>query len=268
MKDGYWVVRTYQAGRVGEKTKFWVPGKRPDKRLSKKAKAKLRKQEQNEYSSIKQAARILNENYTAKDTLLGLDYSEKGMEKLEKWIVSQGIDLQQLDDAQKLYVYWQAADHELNNCLRRAKRNAKKLGVEIKAFYVTSDLDPYTGETVRVHHHLVINPEAKQAFIDAWKEMGGVDYEALYGYQEDRTQLAVYLLKQVRHVPNIKKFKTTRNLTRPEPKDRIVLSDAELRVPRHAKLVYRNEFTRSGQPQYIRYVLPAWKEDPPDGSAE
>lgn len=268
MKEGYWVVRTYQAGRVGEKTKFWVPGKRPDKRLSKKAKAKLRKQEQNEYSSIKQAARILNENYTASDILLGLDYSPKGMKKLEKWITAQGTDLHQLDEAQMLCALWEAADHELGNCLRRAKRNAKKLGVEIKAFYVTSDLDPYTGETVRVHHHLVINPEAVQAFVDAWKEMGSVDYENLYGVQEDRTQLAEYLLKQVRHVPNIKKFKTTRNLKRPEPKDRIVLSDAELRVPRHAKLVYRNEFSHTGQSQYIRYILPSWEPKGPPEQAQ
>lgn len=263
MKEGYWVVRTYKAGCVGEKTKFWVPGKRPEKRLSKKAKAKLRKQEQNEYSAIKQAARILNENYTPKDILLGLDYNAKGMKKLEKWIAAQEIDMKDLDDAQRLSILWTAADHELNNCLRRAKRNAKKLGIEIKAFYVTSDLDPYTRETVRVHHHLVINREAVQPFADAWKDLGGVDYENLYGGQEDRTPLAEYLLKQVRHVPNIKKFKTTRNMKRPEPKDRIVMSDAELRVPRHAKLVYRNEFTRSGQPQYIRYILPDWKNGDP-----
>ena len=29
--NGYWVVRTYEAGAVGEKTKFWVPGERPSK---------------------------------------------------------------------------------------------------------------------------------------------------------------------------------------------------------------------------------------------
>ena len=27
--DGYWIVRTYEAGNVGEKTKFFVPGARP-----------------------------------------------------------------------------------------------------------------------------------------------------------------------------------------------------------------------------------------------
>ena len=27
--EGYWIVRTYEAGNVGEKTKFFVPGARP-----------------------------------------------------------------------------------------------------------------------------------------------------------------------------------------------------------------------------------------------
>ena len=265
MKEGHWVIRTHQAGAVGEKTKFWVPGKRPGGKSRKNEKAQIRKQEQNEYSSLKQAARILNANFTKRDVLLGLDYSGKGMEKLEKWIAKKGIILEELDEAERLQIYWDAADHELTNCLRRAKAQAKKLGVELKAFYITSDMDPRTGETVRVHHHLVINREAVPAFEQAWKNLGSVDWETLWSYQEDRFDLAEYLLKQVRRIPDAKKYKTTRNLIRVKPKDRIVLSDAELRVPRHAKLVYRQEFSKPGQPQYIRYVLPNWCEaDPPD----
>ena len=268
MKEGYWVVRTYRAGCVGEKTKFWVPGKRPGGKTRKNEKAHIRKQEQNEYSSVKQAARILNANFTKKDVLLGLDYSEEGMKKLHKWIGKQGIDMDQLDDAQKLQTLWDAADHEITNCLRRAKRNAQKLGVELKAFYITSDMDPRTGETVRVHHHLVINREAVPAFEEAWKNLGSVDWETLWSDQEDRTDIAAYLLKQVRRIPDAKKYKTTRNLIRVKPKDRVVLSDAELRVPRYAKLMYRQEFTKPGQPQYIRYVVPSWSEDPPEDEEE
>ena len=260
MKEGYWVIRTYKAGLIGEKTKFWVPGKRPEKKLGRKAKAALRKQEQNEYASIKQAARILNENFSSKDVLLGLDYSDKGMKKLYRWLEKQGICLEQLDDAGRMCALWEAADHELGNCLRRAKRSAEKLGAQIKAFYITSDLDSYTGETVRVHHHLVVSGESVEAFREAWKSMGGVDYEYLTANQVDRTELAEYLLKQVRHVPNAKKFKTTRNLVRPQAKDQIVLTDAELRVPRHAKLLFRREF-RTGQPQYIRYAMQNWKNE-------
>ena len=42
--NGYWVVRTYEAGAVGEKTKFWVPGERPSK-SGRREKQELRKQQ-------------------------------------------------------------------------------------------------------------------------------------------------------------------------------------------------------------------------------
>jgi hypothetical protein len=29
MTEGYWVIRTYTAGAVGEKIKYWVPGEKP-----------------------------------------------------------------------------------------------------------------------------------------------------------------------------------------------------------------------------------------------
>ena len=58
MAEGYWVVRTYEAGNVGEKTKFWVPGRCPEK-STRREKAELRKQEQNEHSAEKQLAGLL-----------------------------------------------------------------------------------------------------------------------------------------------------------------------------------------------------------------
>lgn len=259
-KDGYWVVRTYKAGSVGEKTKFWVPGKRPDKRLSRKQKALIKKQAQNEYSAVKRLARDLHENYSSEDIFLGLDYSEIGMRKLEKWAQKLGIDFNSLTEEEKKDVLWEAADHELNNCLRRAHNRAKKCGVEIKAVLSTSDqkfdkkLQEYI--PVRVHHHLVINSAALDCFKKAWGEMGNVDVTYLWSWQDDRTELANYIIGQVRRIPDVKKYRCTRNVVHPEPKDRIVSSDAELQVPRGGKLLFRREFSKSGQPQYIRYVLP------------
>ena len=266
-KEGYWMIRTYEAGTVGEKTKYWVPGTRPNGKLRKKDRDAIRKAAQNEYSAVKSLARLMNANFgksSPRSLVFGLDYGEAGMKKLHKWIEKQGIDLQSLDEAQKLNALWQAADHELGCCLRRVKR---RLGKEIplKAVYITSDMDGKTGETERVHHHLVINAEAKDAFIDAWNKLGGVDWERMWDNQEDRTPLAEYFIKQVRHVPDAKKYRSTRNLIRPVPKDREVLSDAELRVPQGGRLLFRREFTKPGQPQYIRYVLPPKSYIPPDG---
>ena len=257
-KDGYWVIRTYKAGAVGEKTKFWVPGKRPDKNISRRQRDAIRKREQNEYSAVKRLARILNMYFSTGDLLLGIDYADKGLQKLEKQLKAKGIDVDQMDEAQKMEAMFLAADHELTNCLRRAARRAKKDGVILKAALTTSDMDGETGETVRVHHHLVINREAKEYFVEAWGKLGGVTWDPMWGNQEDRTDIAAYMLRQVRHVPDAKKFRTTRNLKPPVPKDRIVNSDAELQVPRGGKLLFRREFSRSEQPQYIRYVLPKY----------
>lgn len=70
--------------------------------------------------------------------------------------------------------------------------------------------------------------------------------------------IAEYLIAQVRGTLNAKKFVSSRNLIRPQPKDRIAVSDAEIRVPRNCKLIQRAEYKR-GAPQYIRYILPEKK---------
>lgn len=270
-KEGYWKIRTYEAGTVGEKTKFWVPGSRPNGKMKKAERDALRKAMQNEHSAVKQLARLMNANFgktSPKSLVLGLDYGEKGMKKLMRWIVKQGIDLSAMDEAERLNILWTAADHELWNCLRRAKRRCEKQGVALKAVYITSDMDGDTGETERVHHHLVINAEAKDAFVEAWKDLGGVDWERMWDNQDDRTPLAEYFIKQVRHVPDAKKYRSTRNLIRPVGVDHYALSDAELRVPQGGRLLYRREFTKPGQSQYIRYVLPPKNYIPPDGGDE
>ena len=85
--------------------------------------------------------------------------------------------------------------------------------------------------------------------------MGGVAWTVLWNDQEDRTPIAEYIIRQVRRIPDAKKYRSTRNLLRPQPKDRIALSEAELRVPTGGKLLFRQEF-KPGRPQYIRYTLP------------
>lgn len=261
MQEGYWVTRTYQSGAVGEKTKFFIPGARPTGRVSRRAKDAMRKQEQNEYSSQKALARIMNENFQAGDLLLGLDYSEKGMEKIMAWARKKELQVDSLDEAEKRDAIYQAADHELDNVLRRAKNKMKKQGLDLMAVYCTSDMDGETGKAVRVHHHLMVKADAKEAFVAAWEEcgLGHVSWSPLWENQKDRTPIAEYWIKQIRKFPNAKKYRHTQNIVVPKPKDRIALSDAELRAPKGAKLLYRQEY-RPGCPQYIRYELPQDKQ--------
>jgi len=257
MAEGYWVIRTYKAGRVGEKTKFWVPGKKPT-RSGRRERAELRKQLQNEYSAQKTLARRLNANFHQGDLLLGLDYSPEGMARLEAWAVSQGLDPHSKEEAERIEAIRQAAEHALRLVLRRVKSAMSKQGLALRYVAITSDMDGDTGESVRVHHHLVVSKEAKDAFVSKWEGWGGVDWSPLSN-QEDYTPVAEYFIRQVRRMPDAKKYIPSRNLIRPQPQDRIAMSDAELRAPKGAKLLFRNEF-KPGRPQYIRYALPKFSD--------
>lgn len=257
MKEGYWVIRTYESGdRVGEKTKFWIPGTRPSSAKGRRAeRAEIKKQEQNEHSAVKTLARLFNANIKSGDIILGLDYSPKGMKRLTSYCAKRGIDIDCVSEAERMAAIREAAEHELELCWRRVKRILASEGIEFKCYgAITSDMDGSTGESVRVHHHLVINRESKDAFVNKWAAMGSVDFEVIKP-QDDYTPIAEYFIRQVRKIPNAKKYITTRNIIRPVPRDRVAQSDAEIRIPKGAKILYRAEF-KPNCPQYIRYTLP------------
>ncbi len=267
MKDGYWIVRTYESGIIGEKTKFWIQGARPKGKSKKKEKSDIRKQEQNEYSAVKALARLLHANFQQGDLLLGLDYSEAGLKKLEAYARKNEPAFDSLSDDGRRDTIWQAAKHEASLCLRRVNRELQKAGKEsVKSITVTSDMDGDTGELVRIHHHLVVPAGCEDVFRTKWAKLGGVAWEPI-SKQADYTPIAEYLLRQVRRIPDANKYATSRNLVRPQPKDRVVVTDAELRVPKGGKLLHRQEFRvhngRDGevyaQPQYIRYIIPEHK---------
>lgn len=248
MKDGYWVIRTYKAGNVGEKIKFWIPNARPSK-SSRKIKSDLKKIKQNEASAVKRLARVINANFSHGDILLGLDYSPEGYERV---CARAGVSPDDTEP-ESLEAIYMAADQELTNALRRVKRELEKTGIELRYVAVTSDLNGKTGECVRVHHHLIINAEALHAFMAKWN-LGSVSYSTLRR-QADYTDIAVYLIKQVRYLPDAKKYKSSRNLVRVVPVDRVAKNGSQLRAPKNAVLVHAGEY-KPGYPQYIRYILP------------
>lgn len=248
-KEGYWVIRTYQAGSVGEKSKFWVMGSR-DRRNRRREKDAAKKAEENEAAAGKRLARIINANFGAGDILLGLDYADFGMAAVER----------RAGDPADPDAIRTAADVEMKNYLRRVKRELAKQGLPLRAVAITSDMSGETGEAVRVHHHLIVSASALDACIDHW-HWGGVAWEVIRD-QGDYLAIAQYFLRQVRRIGQEKKYFRTRNLAVPAPTDRIAPSAAELTVPRGGKLLHRTEYKR-GQPQYIRYLLPPERVRPP-----
>ena len=250
-KEGYWVIRTYVAGMVGEKIKYWVEGEKPTKSL-RRLKSDIKKVQQNEACATKNVARLLNANFTEEDYLLGLDYSEEALNRLLRRIENQGADLSAMTEEEYLLAVREEAERELNNWIKRCK-NAMTKGMVFKYTAITSDMDGETGKTVRVHHHIVISQNMKDICLSKWNN-GTVHHENIWN-EPDHLALADYLIKQVRHVPDAKKYKPSRNLVRPIPKDKIAIGGAELRVPKHCALLFRGEY-KPGMPQYIRYMLP------------
>lgn len=259
MQEGYWVIRTIKAGQVGEKTKFWVPGKRPEK-SGRRTRSEIKKQEQNDYACVKTLARLINANFHPGDLLMGLDYNADGYRKVLERAEKMDAD-GTADEVQKMECIRLAAEAELRNALKRVKRELQKEGKELPYIAITSDMDGGTGESVRVHHHLLVPKWAKKIFLDKWEKfgMGGVSWTPLRE-QEDYLPIAEYFMNQVRRVPDAKKYIPSRNLIRPVPKDRIAISDAELLPPRGGKLLFRAAY-KPGQPQYIRYILPVKRRE-------
>ena len=239
MSEGYWVIRTYTAGNIGEKIKYWVSGSKPV-RSKRKIKADINRLEKNDKQSEKNLARILNTNFGKQGGMLvGLDYSDTAYEK----IFSGCKDEKEIIETAK---------HQVSLCLRRVQREAKKKGVNVKAVVVTADLDGQTKKSVRVHHHIIVNKEAAELFSSKWKHGSSVDYEYLYSDQKDRTALAHYLMEQISHIPGGKAYITTKNLEKVKCVDRIAKNGSEISLPRNSELLYRSAHAK-GLSQYLRY---------------
>lgn len=258
MKDGYWAMRKYRAGRIGETVKYWVPGRKPT-RSERRLKSDLRKLAANGRSAEKTVARLIHENFLpGKDMLVGLDYSPEGCEK--KFGPAPDGDR----GPEERDCVWAAARHQMELCIRRTARRCRQQGIPFRYIAFTSDMDGETGEAVRVHHHLIVNAEAVEVVRAAWR-LGGVNWETLWG--DDQSDLAAYLVRQVRQMQNAAKYIPSRNLRKPKPKDRIAVNGSEVRLPKGAQLLYRAPY-RPGQAQYIRYLLPEEKRSSPQESCQ
>lgn len=233
---GYWAIRTYTAGAVGEKIKYWVPGEKPT-RSQRKLKSDIKQAQRNEANAVRGVARLIHANFTQEDYFVTVSYSDEALARMS-------------GDGEALY---EAAEHQLRLWLKRARRVCRAAGVEMRYIAITADRDGKTGEAVRVHHHVIVNAEAAELLVSKWSA-GGTNREHLYA-QADQTPLAEYMMAQVPKRENAKRYMPSRNLTIPQPKDRAALSGAELQVPRGGQLLMRSMWM-PGMPQYIRYIVP------------
>lgn len=260
IEKGYWAIVTYEAGLIGEKVKYWIPGEVPP-RSERKKKADLRKVRQNENNGCRRVAREINANFPSRHGFcIELTYSDKGIQ-----IVCPDQPYN-IGNPEQWDPVWLAAHHQLQLYIRRCARACKKAGVEFRYLAFTSDMR-FDGKLqmhvhTRVHHHLIVNPEAAEICMKQWK-LGLCGKERLHS-EPDHTDLAKYLMDQVRRVEGKKKYIPSRNLKKQkETPPRIAPSSREVQPPKNAVLLYRAPY-ELGRPQYIRYILPGASEDPED----
>ena len=257
MADGYWAIVTYEAGAVGEKVKYWIPGEVPPRSIRKR-RSDLRKVRQNENNAVRRVARIINENFPARrGSALELTYSDDGIRKLLPGEAYDPQDEEQWDEV------WEAANHQLQLFIRRCARACKQAEIELRYIGFTSDMR-FDGRAqaqvhTRIHHHLIVNPEAEAICLRQW-HLGACGGTRLRS-EADHTDFAQYLMDQVRRIGEKKKYIPSRNLRKPrESAPRIAPSGREVQPPRGASLIYRAPYN-PGRPQYIRYILPGRSED-------
>lgn len=246
--------RIIRSGRVEERYTYRVSRSPSPKTMRRKGGTLPRKQDENERSAVKRFARLLNCNFEEGDVLLGLQYDDA---HLIPMVQAAGEDLNELN---------RLATAQMRKFLRRMKRELGKLGVELACIPMASDMDGRTGEIVREHHHIVIKGDGiewhgkkpyvgKRLLSEIWG-LGSVHVKHLNA-DMDYSQLAAYLMRQVRRIPDAKKYSPTRNLKKPElVSERVVLDDLrEIQPPKGARLTYRAEHI-VGEGQYIRYIVP------------
>lgn len=246
---GYWIIRTYEAGVVGEKTKYWVPGQRMTK-SDRRMKTEIRKQAANEACATKRLARLLNANFRAGDGFLSLTYSDEAYRELQK-------GTEKLSEEEKMEAIKKAAKKKLELWRRRVSNVCKKVGAEFRYICVTSDMDGETGESVRIHHHVIVPAELAELCEKKWRE-GDTRKNKVWA-EPDHYGLAKYLMDQVRRVPDEKKYTPSRNLIIPKAVDRVARGGKEVQAPKGAVILLRSEW-KLGMPQYIRYILPPEKQ--------
>ena len=110
------------------------------------------------------------------------------------------------------------------------------------------------GELVRLHVHICMETDGSlswDALRDAWT-LGSVNIRSLRG-QDDYSPIAYYMLKQVRRVPDRKKYKVSRGAALPTTEEREVVLCTKMRAPKGAR-VLEERYVEGEAGAYLRYV--------------
>lgn len=237
---------------VEERTKYYVRSDSTGRKEKRNAKREAKRID----SAERQLARTLNNNFTAgEDFHLVLEYGDDTLGKMIE--IAEGATGACGDTRNSIYA---AGRLDGENFIRRARRECRKQGIELRYVLVTSDMDGDTGEDARLHHHFIVNKEAVEICKAKWR--GTAWAGELYNVNGDLSALASYLIRQTRPVDGYQRYCPSRNLEQPITEEPVALvgnaanhGESEMRVPQGCILLYRSNYAR-GANQYIRYYRP------------
>jgi hypothetical protein len=249
-----WMTRIYtcvkpDGRKVIEKSRFYVPSNvKP--RSGRKAATTERKQDANDRDYVKRLARSINCNFGKGDFLVTLEYCDEAYAELIE--TCAGDDAEELEAA-----IYQAAKSCVEKIIRKARDILKREEISLAYICMTSQKNPDTGDSVRVHHHLLMPKECVGAMSALW-EYGICNLTPLRG-QEDYTPIAEYFAAQAPKVKDAKKHTASRNLLKPHIRETVDEVRRELRAPAGSKLIYKSAYVPdvegfANTAQYIKYI--------------
>lgn len=245
MKGGYWVRRTIKCKNgMRYKSQYWDGPKKPrsDRRPGSSS---LARKDSNAQSQARKLAMILNCNFGVKDYLLTLTYD----------------DLHLPDTADE-------ADKLCQLFMRRLTRVLKAAGRSCRWVWSTCDKSMrsgHVGESVRLHHHVVISGLDLEPMPDIggiWKN-GFADLKRLEEHKDMAPgqvaldPVAAYIARQAVEGPNRQKWHSSRGMEKPVVSRVESLAAPEpMKTPAGAVIIDSSEYNAENGTQFMAYYLP------------
>lgn len=192
--------------------------------------------ERNCNETVKRLARILNCNYRGGDLFLTLKYGDA-----------------------RLPADRAAAVQVVGNFMKRiARAYLAATGEKLRWVMVTADKSSKTGESVRLHHHIVMDPVAWELIAAHWPG-DQFSFRRLEG-NGDYTGIARYMVRNAGYVRGRRTWSTSLGLEKPKLSAPVpVATVGSWQVPKEAHVVEREVRENAEEgfwSGYIRYVVP------------
>ena len=199
-----------------------------------RGKTSLKKILANEREAVKNLARLINCNFKQGDMWITLTYSDDRLPE-------------SIEDAAQ----------DFAKTLRKLRAMVKKETGKNPIYIASpSQIDPKTGETVRLHYHVLMPAIAYEQIIKLWPQED-VTYRRLDG-RGDYTGIARYICSNAVREPGKKRWSSSRGLKQPIYTEPVpVRSGERVYIPKNVSLKEKTELMdqETGmQSLYVRYT--------------